>query len=145
VGQAPNDVKVWGVIHWVPAAHAVPAEVRLYDRLFTAARPEDTDGDIKDNLNPDSLRVVANAMLEPSLAHAEPGSRWQLERVGYFIVDAEDSRPASPVLNRIDTARLVAGWPKGTANGRDPKVAGPDHDPPHQEEPPGVPGRRPPP
>jgi glutaminyl-tRNA synthetase len=105
VGKAPPDVKVWGVIHWVSAPHAVAAEVRLYDRLFTVARPEDTDGEVSDALNPDSLQVVRGAMLEPSLAGAEPGSRWQLERLGYFIVDPEDSRPAAPVLNRIVTLR----------------------------------------
>ena len=105
VGQAPPDVKVWGVVHWVSAPHAVPAEVRLYDRLFTVAHPEETDGEVSDALNPDSLQVVRGAMLEPSLAGAEPGSRWQLERLGYFVVDGEDSRPAMPVLNRIVTLR----------------------------------------
>ncbi len=111
VGQAPADVKVWGVIHWVSAAQAMPAEVRLYDRLFSAARPEDTDGDIKDALNADSLRVVKGAMLEASLAGAEPGSRWQLERVGYFIFDGESSGPLAPVLNRI--VSLGASWQGG--------------------------------
>jgi glutaminyl-tRNA synthetase len=96
---------VWGVIHWVSAPHAVPAEVRLYDRLFTVPRPEDTDGELGDALNPDSLQVVRGAMLEPSLVGAEPGSRWQLERLGYFVLDSEDSRPAMPVLNRIVTLR----------------------------------------
>jgi glutaminyl-tRNA synthetase len=105
VGKTPAGVKVWGVIHWVSAPHAVPAEVRLYDRLFRVARPEDSEGDPADHLNPDSLQVVRGAMLEPSLATAEPGSRWQLERVGYFLFDAEDSRPGAPVLNRIVTLR----------------------------------------
>ena len=99
VGTKPSGVKVWGVIQWVSAAHAVPAEVRLYDRLFKVARPDDAD--LAEALNPESLQVVAGAMLEPGLADAEPGSRWQLERVGYFIVDVEDSRPGTPVLNRI--------------------------------------------
>jgi glutaminyl-tRNA synthetase len=104
VGQTPPGVKVSGVIHWVSAAHAVPAEVRLYDRLFRVPRPED-DEDIGRDLNPDSLQVVHGAMLEPSLAAAEPGSRWQLERLGYFVVDTEDFRPGAPVLNRIVTLR----------------------------------------
>ncbi len=105
VGHTPPDLDVSGVIHWVSAAHAVPAEVRLYDRLFRVPRPEEGDGDVADVLSPQSLEVVAGAMLEPSLATAEPGSRWQLERVGYFVVDTEDSRPGAPVLNRIVTLR----------------------------------------
>jgi glutaminyl-tRNA synthetase len=99
LGKNPPDTKVWGVIHWVAAAGAVPAEVRLYDRLFRDPRPDDTD--LVASLNPDSLRVVGEAMVEPSLADAAPGSRWQLERVGYFVVDTEDSRPDRLVLNRI--------------------------------------------
>ncbi len=98
VGTNPPGVKVWGVIQWVSAPHAVQAEVRLYDRLFKVARPDDAD--LAESLNPDSLQVISGACLEPSLAAAEPGSRWQLERVGYFMVDA-DSRAGAPVLNRI--------------------------------------------
>jgi glutaminyl-tRNA synthetase len=105
VGTAPEGVKVSGVIHWVSASESIPADVRLYDRLFKVARPEDADGDFARHINPDSLQVVEGARLEPSLASAEPGSRWQLERVGYFIVDAIDSRPGAPVLNRIVTLR----------------------------------------
>ncbi len=105
VGRNPADLKVSGVIHWVSAAHAVPAEVRLYDRLFRVARPEEADGDLADHLNADSLRVVTGAMVEPGLAAAEPGSHWQLERVGYFVVDAEDSGPGALVLNRVVTLR----------------------------------------
>jgi glutaminyl-tRNA synthetase len=119
VGSAPEGVKVSGVIHWVSATESVPAEVRLYDRLFTVARPEDADGDFCRNLNPDSLQVVTGARLEPSLADAEPGSRWQLERVGYFIVDPLDSRPGSLVLNRIVTLRdSWAGRAEDTAAAR---------------------------
>jgi glutaminyl-tRNA synthetase len=120
VGETPPGVKVWGVIHWVSAQHAVPAEVRLYDRLFTVPRPEDAEGDPSANLNPDSLQVVRGAMLEPSLAGAEPGSRWQLERVGYFVFDTEDSRPGAPVLNRIVTLR--DSW-QGGANLTSPPAA----------------------
>ncbi|MGH9038313.1 MAG: glutamine--tRNA ligase/YqeY domain fusion protein, partial [Acidimicrobiia bacterium] len=105
VGSKPPDVKVSGVIHWVSAPHAVPADVRLYDRLFKVARPDEAGGELGAHLNPDSLQVIGGAMLEPSLAAAEPGSRWQLERVGYFVFDTEDSRPGAPVLNRIVTLR----------------------------------------
>jgi glutaminyl-tRNA synthetase len=102
VGKNPPGIKVSGVIHWVPAADSVPAEVRLYDRLFLAARPDDGSGD---ELNPDSVQIVPGARLEPSLANAEPGSRWQLERVGYFVFDVADSQPTRPVLNRVVTLR----------------------------------------
>ncbi|MGH8998752.1 MAG: glutamine--tRNA ligase/YqeY domain fusion protein, partial [Acidimicrobiia bacterium] len=104
VGANPSDVKVWGVLHWVAAGHGVPAEVRLYERLFRHPRPDDTE-DLGAALNPGSLEVVETAMLEPSLAGAEPGSRWQLERVGYFSFDPVDSRPGALVLNRIVTLR----------------------------------------
>ncbi len=102
VGKNPSGVKVWGVVHWVPADESIPAAVRLYDRLFRVARPE--DGSV-DELNPHSLEVVPAARLEPSLSAAEPGSRWQLERVGYFVFDTVDSKPDAPVLNRIVTLR----------------------------------------
>lgn len=104
VGANPPGTEVSGVVHWVSAAHAVPAEARLYDRLFSAPRPDDAE-DLSSHLNPASLQVVPGAMLEASLATAEPGSRWQLERVGYFVFDTEDSRPGAPVLNRIVTLR----------------------------------------
>jgi glutaminyl-tRNA synthetase len=104
VGRNPEGVKVSGVIHWVTAADSIPAEVRLYDRLFRDPHPDATE-DLGKALNPDSLDVVRTARLEPSLAAAEPGSRWQLERVGYFVFDPVDSRPGSPVLNRIVTLR----------------------------------------
>jgi glutaminyl-tRNA synthetase len=105
VGTTPPGVKVWGVIHWVAAEHALPAEVRLYDRLFRVPRPEEGDRDLTETLNPDSLQEVHGARLERSLADAAPGSRWQLERVGYFVFDTEDSSPDAPVLNRIVTLR----------------------------------------
>ena len=104
VGKKPAGVTVSGVIGWVSAAHAVPAEVRLYDRLFKVPRPDDSDAELATMLNPDSLEVVAGAMVEPSMAGAEPGSRWQLERVGYFAVD-EDSTLGALVLNRTVTLR----------------------------------------
>ena len=105
VGVNPEGVTVSGVIHWVSATESIPAEVRLYDRLFKDPRPEDADGDFTANLNPNSLEVVGGARVEPSLAAAEPGSRWQFERVGYFAVDPVDSRPGAPVFNRIVTLR----------------------------------------
>ncbi|HXG12659.1 MAG TPA: glutamine--tRNA ligase/YqeY domain fusion protein, partial [Gemmataceae bacterium] len=87
-GNAPDGRKVQGTIHWVSAAHAVPAEVRLYDHLFLKPDPDDVpEGqDYRANLNPNSLQVVT-AMLEPSLKNAAPGSRYQFERLGYFFVD----------------------------------------------------------
>jgi glutaminyl-tRNA synthetase len=89
----------------VSAAHAVAAEVRLYDRLFAVPRPEEGAGDLAAHLNPGSLQVIRGAMLEPSLAGAAPGSHWQLERLGYFVADSEDSRAGAPVLNRTVTLR----------------------------------------
>ena len=104
-GGAPADGrKVWGVIHWVDAETSVPAEVRLYDRLFRSAKPEEGGADFLDQLDPESLVVVPGARVEKSLAAAEVGSRWQLERVGYFAVDS-DSRPGALVLNRVVTLR----------------------------------------
>jgi glutaminyl-tRNA synthetase len=103
-GKNPSDGrKVWGVIHWLSAAHAVPAEVRLYDRLFSSARPEE-GGDFVPHLNPRSLEVVAGARVEPSVAAAKAGDRFQFERVGYFAVDP-DSKPGALVFNRIVTLR----------------------------------------
>ena len=99
-GAAPADGrKVSGVIHWVAAAASIAAEVRLYDRLFAVPRPEE-GSDFRVHLNPRSLEVVTTARLEASLASAPAGSRWQLERTGYFVVD-EESRPGAPVWNRI--------------------------------------------
>ncbi|MFT3693302.1 MAG: glutamine--tRNA ligase/YqeY domain fusion protein [Kofleriaceae bacterium] len=104
-GASPADGrKVFGVIHWVDAASSVPAEVRLYDRLFKAARPEEGGGDFLEQLDRDSLQVVSGARLEAGIRTAKAGERFQLERVGYFIVD-EDSTPDALVLNRIVTLR----------------------------------------
>jgi glutaminyl-tRNA synthetase len=95
------------VIHWVDAATSVPAELRLYERLFTSPRPEEGGVDFMEAFDPNSLEVIATARLEASLARAEIGSRWQLERVGYFVVD-EDTKPGAMVLNRIVTLREAA-------------------------------------
>jgi len=110
-GDAPDGRKVRGTIHWVSARHTVPAEVRLYDRLFTAESPREVSegGDYLAGLNPDSLERVSGAWLEPGLATAAPGARFQLERLGYFCVDPE-SRPGGLVLNR--TATLRDSWAK---------------------------------
>jgi glutaminyl-tRNA synthetase len=119
VGKNPPGIKVAGVIHWVPATGSLSAEVRLYDRLFLAARPEDPGNE----LNPDSVEVITGARLEASLANAEVGSRWQLERVGYFVFDPVDSRHDAPVLNRIVTLRdSWQGRPQPTVPASDPKA-----------------------
>ncbi len=106
-GKNPEDGrKVSGVIHWVDAETSVPIEVRLYDRLFKVPSPEEGGGDFLDHLDRSSLDVVRGARVEHSLITAGAGSRWQLERVGYFVVD-QDSTPAAIVLNRIITLRDV--------------------------------------
>src|SRR5262249_6533799 len=93
-GNASDGRQVKGTIHWVSAARALEAEVRLYDHLFTKPDPDDVPegSDYKVNLNPNSLETLS-AKLEPSLAHAMPGSRYQFERLGYFFVDPVDSAP----------------------------------------------------
>lgn len=98
-----DSVKVKGNITWVSAAHAVPAEIRLYDRLFSDAFPDAGDKEFLDFLNPDSIKVV-RGWLEPGL-QAEPGRAWQFERLGYFVADRELSRVDAPVINRITTLR----------------------------------------
>jgi glutaminyl-tRNA synthetase len=101
-GGATSSRKVKGTIHWVSAAHAIGAEVRLYDRLFTVPEP-DADGDFKSFLNPNSLEVVT-AKCEPSLKEADSGGRYQFERLGYFVLDP-DSQPGRPVFNRTITLK----------------------------------------
>jgi glutaminyl-tRNA synthetase len=110
-GNTPDGRKVKATIHWVSAAHAVDAEVRIYETLFTKENPDNVeDGqDFTANLNPNSLEVIGQAKLEPSLADAKPGSRYQFERLGYFCADP-DSKPGKPVFNR--TVALKDGWAK---------------------------------
>ncbi|MBD3314326.1 MAG: glutamine--tRNA ligase/YqeY domain fusion protein [Chitinivibrionales bacterium] len=110
-GNAPDGRKVKATLHWVSAAHAVDAEVRLYDRLFTKENPLATEQgkEWTDNLNPDSLTTLATCKIEPSLADFRAGDRCQFERQGYFCVDP-DSTPAKPVFNRIVT--LKDEWAK---------------------------------
>jgi glutaminyl-tRNA synthetase len=110
-GNAPDGRKVKATIHWVSAAYAVRGEVRLYDHLFRTADPYDLPpgGDWRQNLNPNSLEVLSECYLEPSLGEAAAGQRFQFERLGYFAVDP-DSRPGVPVFNR--TVTLVDTWAK---------------------------------
>ncbi len=106
-GDSPDGRKVKATMHWVSAAHAVDADVRLYETLFTVrdpmAVPEGQDW--KNCLNPKSLEVVGGAKLEPGLKDATPESRWQFERLGYFVADRRDSKPGRPVFNRTVTLR----------------------------------------
>lgn len=99
LGKNPEGRKVKGVIHWVSATKGVPAEVRIYDRLFTESDPEVGD-DFLANLNPESLKVV-QAVIEPALAQAQPEDRFQFEREGYFVADQYDHSSEKPVFNRI--------------------------------------------
>jgi glutaminyl-tRNA synthetase len=111
-GNAPDGRKVKATIHWVAAEQSIAAEVRLYDHLFSKEDPEDVPAgsDYKSNLNPNSLEVLTNCRLEPSLAAAKPGDRFQFERLGYFCVDTRDSKPGKPVFNR--TVQLRDTWAK---------------------------------
>ncbi|MEZ6098173.1 MAG: glutamine--tRNA ligase/YqeY domain fusion protein [Pirellulaceae bacterium] len=110
-GQAPDGRKVKGTIHWVSAEHAVRAEVRLYDHLFQVENPDDVPAgeSFLTNLNPNSLQKLADCPVEPSLATARHGDRFQFERLGYFAVD-DDSRPDQLIFNR--TVSLRDSWAK---------------------------------
>jgi glutaminyl-tRNA synthetase len=110
-GDSPDGRKVKGTLHWVSARHAFEgAEVRLYDRLFTAANPMAEQDGWKSSLNPSSLQVLTGCKLEPALAAVEPGYRCQFERLGYFCVDTRRSAPGRPVFNR--TVALRDSWAK---------------------------------
>jgi glutaminyl-tRNA synthetase len=115
-GNAPDGRKVKATIHWVSAAHALDAEVRLYDKLFTKPNPNDVEEgqDFTANLNPNSLEVLRGSKLEASLATAAVGSRYQFERLGYFCVDL-DSAPGKLVFNR--TIALKDTWAKVAQRG----------------------------
>ena len=106
-GDSPDGRKVKGTLHWVSAAHAVPAEVRLYDRLFTVENPaaEKDEADYRSFINPDSLQILTDCVLEPILADTAPGTNVQFERLGYFVKDPVDSKPDKPVFNRTVTLR----------------------------------------
>jgi len=115
-GNAPDGRKVQATLHWVAAADAVPAEVRLYSQLF--GRPDPgaaSGGDVMADLNPDSLQVLTGCLLEPALAGAAVGDAVQFERVGYFCAD-RDSAPGRLVFNR--TVGLRDSWAKVQAGGR---------------------------
>jgi glutaminyl-tRNA synthetase len=109
-GFAPDGRKVAATIHWVSASHALPAEVRLYDRLFRVADPLENGSDMMEHLNPQSLEILKSCRLEPSLAAAAPGARFQFERSGYFCVDTGDSTAQVLVFNR--TVTLRDAWTK---------------------------------
>ena len=99
-----DSVKVKGNIHWVAAAHAYTADIRMYDRLFKEAHPGAGDRDYLDDINPDSVRIIT-AQLEPSLKNAKSGDIFQFERHGYFVADSKDSQPGQPIFNRTVTLR----------------------------------------
>ena len=111
-GDAPDGRKVKATLHWVSATHALNAEVRLYDYLFTKENPDETEEgqDYRSNLNPNSLEIIESAKLEPTLATARPGDRYQFERLGYFCVDSRDSTEKNLVFNR--TVSLRDTWAK---------------------------------
>ena len=117
-GDSPDGRKVKATLHWVSEAQAVEVEVRLYETLFTVRDPNDVpEGiDYRANLNPKSLEVLRGCRAEPALRAAEPGSRWQFERLGYFTADFRDSKPGAPVFNR--TVTLRDEWAKLTRTGK---------------------------
>ena len=106
-GRKPEGRKVKGIIHWVSAAHAIPAEVRLYDRLFSEPTPgsDNPDKNFLLDLNQNSMEILAQAWLEPNLKKADAGTAYQFERLGYFCLDSRDSKTNSLVFNRIVTLR----------------------------------------
>lgn len=109
-GNAPDGRKVKGTIHWVSAAHAVDAEVRLYDTLFNVPDPDSVEGDYKEYLNPNSLEVLKSCKIEPSVKGAEKGTRYQFLRMGYFCIDTVDTTDEKLVFNRI--VALKDTWAK---------------------------------
>ncbi len=113
-GGDTSGLKVKGTIHWVSAAHAAKAEVRLYDRLFSVENPASEEGDFKSFINPNSLEVVKEAYVEPLLLEAKPGDRFQFLRMGYFCADV-DSKAGKPVFNR--TVTLKDTWAKEAKKG----------------------------
>ena len=106
-GDAPDGRKVKATLHWVSAEHALQAEVRLYDNLFAKPDPDDVEEgqDWKSNLNPNSVEVLTDCRLEPSLQELQPGESCQFERLGYFNVDTKDSQPGQPIFNRSVTLK----------------------------------------
>jgi glutaminyl-tRNA synthetase len=115
-GTPPDGRRVRGTLHWVSADHALDVELRLYDRLFSREKPDDVEEgqDFTASLNPNSLEILESAKLEPSVADAAPGTRYQFERQGYFIVDS-DASADKLVFNR--TVSLKDAWARITARG----------------------------
>ena len=107
-GNAPDGRKVKGTLHWVSAQHGIPAEIRLYDRLFNNPDPE-ASGDFLADINPDSMQILTESIIEPGLKDAKPGEKFQFERVGYFCVDTE-STAEKLIFNR--TVSLRDTWAK---------------------------------
>lgn len=113
-GTGTSTKKVKGTIHWVNIKDAVDCEVRLYDRLFTVEDPaSEKEKDYKELINPDSLKIISNAKLEPFVKNSKPGDKFQFERLGYFCVDTKHTTEAKLVFNR--TVTLKDTWAK-TAN-----------------------------
>ncbi|MCD4651078.1 MAG: glutamine--tRNA ligase, partial [Candidatus Cloacimonetes bacterium] len=112
-GWSKDARKVKGTSHWVSAKHAINAEIRQYKHLFNAEFPGEKTGDFFDDVNPDSLKILKNCKIEPSLVDAKVGERFQFLRMGYFCVDP-DSTPEAPVFNR--TASLRDTWAKVKRN-----------------------------
>ncbi len=113
-GEDKSGIKVKGTMHWLSAPHAKPAEIRLYDRLFTVENPAGEEGDFKSFINPNSLEVIQQAWVEPALYEANPNDRFQFLRLGYFCLD-KDSTPEHPVFNR--TVGLKDSWAKEVKKG----------------------------
>jgi len=109
-GSSPDGRKVKATLHWVAEKTALEAEVRLYNHLFTVPDVNAMTGDFKEYLNPNSLEILQNCKLEPSLINAKPGEKFQFERLGYFCVDTKDSSPQKPIFNR--TVSLRDEWAK---------------------------------
>ena len=110
-GWSKDGRKVKGTLHWVSAARALPAEIRLYDRLFTVENPAgEKDSDFASFINPNSLKILKQCLVEPSLKGASPGSRYQFERIGYFCVDSKHTTKENLVFNR--TVTLRDSWAK---------------------------------
>jgi glutaminyl-tRNA synthetase len=116
-GDSPDGRKVKATLHWVSAARAINAEVRLYEHLFLKSDPEDVEeGDFTKTLNPDSLTTITSCKLEPSLAEAKPGMLFQFERQGYFCLDPVDSAKGNLIFNR--TVALKDTWAKIEKGGK---------------------------
>jgi glutaminyl-tRNA synthetase len=113
-GADTSGISVKGTLHWVSVPHAVRAAVRLYDRLFRVEDPTDEEGDFKEYLNPDSLKVLPSVYAEPALLDAAPDERYQFIRKGYFVLD-KDSSNGQPVFNR--TVGLKDAWAKEIKKG----------------------------